>query len=229
MADNWIAPYQGNPQSATMVTDQWAYAYQGPPRGAVMVNDEWVYSGGGAGAQRDDNYALITSRSQHIANIIPDCVVEETHDDRLQITSHPVESGAEISDHAFKQNMTIEMRIAFSDSSHRGGRDRTGKPIGQGGRARDKYNELLSLQARREPFNVATSKRLYRNMLVSGIIETNDARSRYTTPITLRLQEVRITDVNMGSGEVSAPVQDQASPQTTAVPTSLGTVKAGPR
>ena len=87
----------------------------------------------------------------------------------------------------------------------------------------------MSLQARREPFNVATSKRLYRNMLVSGIIETNDARSRYTTPITLRLQEVRITDVNMGSGEVSAPVQDQASPQTTAVPTSLGTVKAGPR
>lgn len=212
----------------TLVTDQWAYAYQGAPRGAVMVNNEWVY-GSGAGSKREDNYALIARRSQHIASIIPDCVVEESHDDRLQITSHPVESGAEISDHAFKQNMTIEMRIAFSDSTPHGTRDQYGKAIGQVGAAREKYEQLVALQAAREPFTVATSKRLYRNMLVSGIIETNDARSRYTTPITLRLQEVRITNVLMSSsGEVTSAPADQANPETTAPQQDAGTIGTNP-
>ena len=229
MAENNVYPYQGQQLNSVMVTDQWAYAYQGPPKGAVMVANEWVYGGGGAGSKREDNYALISRRSQHIANIIPDCVVEETHDDRLQITSHPVESGAEVSDHAYKQNMTIEMRIAFSDSTHHGTRDQYGKPIGQVGGARERYEQLLGLQAAREPFTVATSKRLYRNMLVLGITEVNDARSRYTTPITLRLQEVRITDVTAGSGEVTAPAADQANPETTAPQQTTGTVKAGPR
>ena len=230
MADNYVTPYQGEiNNSAIMVTDQWAYAYQGPPKGAVMVNNEWVYGGGGSGSKREDNYALISRRSQKIAHIIPDCVVEESHDDRLQITSHPVESGAEISDHAFKQNMTIEMRIAFSDSTPQGRNN--GKSVGQAGRAKEKYDALVSLQATREPFTVSTSKRMYRNMLVSGIIETNDARSRYTTPITLRLQEVRITNVLMSSsGEVSAPPADQANPETTAPQHdagNIGTIEGG--
>lgn len=228
MANNTVYPYQGQPLNSVMVTDQWAYAYQGPPRGAVMVNDEWVYGSGG-GSKREDNYALIARRSQHIANIIPDCVIEETHDDRLQITSHPVESGAEVSDHAYKQNMTIEMRIAFSDSTHHGTRDQYGKNVGQVGGARERYEQLVALQAIREPFTVATSKRLYRNMLVLGITEVNDARSRYTTPITLRLQEVRITDVTMsGSGEVTAPPSEQANPETTAPQQDAGTVTPAP-
>ena len=214
---------------SVMVTDQWAYAYQGPPKGAVMVNNEWVYGGGGAGSKREDNYALISRRSQHISTIIPDCVVEETHDDRLQITTHPVESGAEVADHAYKQNMTIEMRIAFSDSSHHGTRDQKGKAIGQVGGAREKYEKLVQLQSTREPFTVATSKRVYRNMLVAGIVEVNDARSRYTTPITLRLQEVRITDVRMsGSGEVTSSPEDQANPETTAPQTDAGNIGTKP-
>jgi hypothetical protein len=42
-------------------------------------------------------------QSRKIGVIIPDVVVSEKHSDTLEITEHPVETGAAISDHAYKR------------------------------------------------------------------------------------------------------------------------------
>src|SRR4029077_19725214 len=52
-----------------------------------------------------------------IGTIIPDVTIEESHSDRLTVTQHPVASGSQIADHAYKMPATITMRVGFSNSS----------------------------------------------------------------------------------------------------------------
>lgn len=49
--------------------------------------------------------------------IIPNVAIEEIHRDRLTITSHPVEMGVAISDHAYKEPVELIMRCGWSNSS----------------------------------------------------------------------------------------------------------------
>lgn len=48
--------------------------------------------------------------------IIANITVEERHTDELQITEHPVESGAMITDHTFKRPAEVVVRCAWSNS-----------------------------------------------------------------------------------------------------------------
>lgn len=48
--------------------------------------------------------------------IIPQVTLEELHHDEVMITSHPVERGAAISDHAFKMPVEVIIRAAWSNS-----------------------------------------------------------------------------------------------------------------
>ena len=149
----------------------------------------------------DDTYALIYTPSRSIGGIIPDCAIEEVHSDQLVITEHPVETGAAISDHAYKRPAEVEMRIGFSDSS-----------AGYTGWVQEAYELLLALQAEREPFLVSTGKRQYTNMLIASIAVTTDGRSEYALNCTVGLRQVIITYTD-GSG--SAQNADMALPQVT--------------
>ncbi len=42
--------------------------------------------------------------------------IEETHEDVLEITDHPVELGAKISDHAYKEPSSVIIRAGWSNS-----------------------------------------------------------------------------------------------------------------
>lgn len=169
----------------------------------------------------DNAVALIFRSTRMIADIVPDCVVEAVHDDRLSITMHPVERGANVSDHAFVMPRTVEMRLGFSDSTQ-----------GWVGAAAAGYAALLALQSERSPFTVSSGQRLYDNMLVAGVTQVDDKNTKHTKMVTVRLQQVRIANVQSKNG---TSVRDQQSmPQSTAPQANVGSVqtsavKAGPR
>lgn len=60
------------------------------------------------------NGANTSSRS--IGPIVANVTIEERHVDELDITDHPVERGATISDHAFKRPSEVVIRCAWSNS-----------------------------------------------------------------------------------------------------------------
>lgn len=161
----------------------------------------------------DGANALVLTNNRRIARIIPDVVIEENSNDRLQVTAHPVEDGASVSDHAFMLPRTVEMRLGFSDS--------TG---GYTGYSRDRAAALRALQEEREPFTVYGGKRIYNNMLATGIASSDDARTKHSVMLSVQLQEVRIVSVKTTSG---ASAGDQASPEKTAESSSIGTIQPG--
>lgn len=64
--------------------------------------------------------SLFLQQSNQIGGIQVDTTLEETYEDSLEITEHPVEAGAAITDHSFKRPMELVLICGWSDSSASG-------------------------------------------------------------------------------------------------------------
>ena len=142
-----------------------------------------------------------------LGGLYPDVVVEESHEDSLEITEHPVEQGAAINDHAFKKPEIVTIR--------------GGAGAGVGGEAPgvEFYNQLLALQRSREPFDIITGKRQYKNMLLETLTVTTDANSENCLQFTAQCREVIIVAMQV----TSVPPRDRhASPGATGATQAAG-------
>ena len=137
---------------------------------------------------------LFSQRSRKIGLIIPDVIISEKHQDVLEITEHPTEDDAPITDHAFKRPSELTMEVGFSG----GGAildllSNTPFDFGFGLSPRETYQQLLDLQASRVPFDVVTGKRIYSNMLIRVLDVTTDRTTENVLMATLTLKEALIT------------------------------------
>ncbi|KAB8305807.1 hypothetical protein EH227_24920 [Rouxiella chamberiensis] len=155
---------------------------------------------------------LFNQRSRKIGLIIPDVVVSEKHQDALEITEHPVEIGAPVSDHSYKRPSEVTMEIGFSG----GGSlldiaDTSAIGISLGTSPKEIYQQILDLQASRVPFDVTTGKRQYNNMLIRAIDVTTDRTSENVLMCVLTLREVIISQTQSISVADKADMQDGVS------------------
>lgn len=137
---------------------------------------------------------LFQQQSRRIGLIVPSVVISEKHTDTLEITEHPVEVGAAISDHAYRRPSEVVMQVGFSG----GGSlldflDTTSFGLSVGLSPKETYQELLDLQNSRVPFDVVTGKRIYSNMLIRALEVTTDRTSENVLSAVLTLREVIIT------------------------------------
>ncbi|HBV9231165.1 TPA: hypothetical protein MD927_004182 [Klebsiella aerogenes] len=137
---------------------------------------------------------LFQQQSRRIGLIVPSVVVSEKHSDTLEITEHPVETGAPVSDHAYKRPSEVVMEVGFAG----GGSlldfiDTSSLGLTLGLSPKETYQQILDLQSSRIPFDVVTGKRLYSNMLIRAIEVTTDRTSENVLMAVLTLREVIIT------------------------------------
>lgn len=164
-------------------------------------------------------YALIYQGTSKIGTLIPDCVVEEVYEDRALITSHPVERGSNISDHAYILPKQLEMRIAWADYKTDSTRGEFG---GDQDRSKRKYEELLVLQAKLEPLNVSTGKRSHRDMLIEAISVTHDEKTKHAVIAIVRMREVRFAESILN---ITTSPTRLGAPQSTQDRISVGPVQ----
>lgn len=127
---------------------------------------------------------VLLRQGRGIAGIIPQVVIEEKHRDELVITNHPVQSGANITDHAFKQPTMLSLRYGWSNSGALFTLD-LGTPS-----VNDVYDMLLKLQAGRQPFDVVTARYKYSNMLIRSIDLVTDITTQNAIVVDVMLQQV---------------------------------------
>lgn len=172
---------------------------------------------------------ILLRDGRNIGGVIPDVVIDEQHEDTLTITDHPVEQGAPVTDHAYKNPAELSMRIGWSASSLALGGAISGIQSGtllQGrlSTVRDVYESLLKLQQSRKPFAVSTGKRLYQNMLIKSLSVRTDAATENALICTVVLREVRLVSAPPGR----SPASSQRNPGRTAPITERGTVNPLP-
>lgn len=151
---------------------------------------------------------------------IPDVVIEAVGQDALGITGFPVESGVTLTDHSFKLPVRLEMAPGWSDST-----------AGQEGYIQQIYEQLLALQASRNPFDIYTSRRMYPNMLMESLTDPITDRTFYAMIPRITFRELIISRTQEtaggGSSDNTATVGDGA-PASMQAPVDQGTVQPQP-
>ncbi|SDV49076.1 phage baseplate protein [Chitinasiproducens palmae] len=164
------------------------------------------------------------SQSKSIGGIVFQAVLEEQHNDEIQITDHPVERGAVVSDHSYKRPCQVTIKCAWSNSSLGGisaliNSFKGGSLIGSD-YVSGIYSQLLALQESREPFEITTSSRRYANMLMSSLGLTKDKTSSEAIMVTLTCREILIVETKAAT---LPPKAAQANPAATGQIENAGT------
>ena len=139
----------------------------------------------------------ITYIRTNVEGFFFDAVLREEHSSSLRITEHPVQSGANISDHAFFMPARLVLDIGMSDVM-------ASYVIGQYpvfDKSVNCYQKMLALQKTRTPLTVITRLRKYTNMLIEQIFVPADGRTTYGARIILNLKQIITAMV----GETSVP------------------------
>lgn len=153
-----------------------------------------------------------------------DAVFRLGHSQRLTKTRHPVQTGADISTHAYLEPAQLTMYIGMSDvmDAYASGFDSTQPPYitpftGNPSKSVSAYLEMINLMTARQPLTVTTRLRTYNNMLIINVEPEEDNRT--ITGLRMRVEFEQIFTATISSEPDSARSSDTDS-------TGLGTVDA---
>ncbi len=142
-------------------------------------------------------------RPRIIAGIVPHVTVEENHEDDLVITQNPVESGAEITDHAYKAPEKVTIKYGWSNSSL--------AALGNPAYIDQVYQMFLTLQRSRVPFSILTGKRSYTSMLAKRLtVQTNESTENILM-LKIECQQVIIAQTETVTVAPQSQMQNPAS------------------
>lgn len=128
----------------------------------------------------------------NIGGLFFDAVVHVDTEESLTITSHPVQNGANISDHAYREPTRITMEIKMSDVM---ASRVPGQFTGAYTKSVSAYRRLLDLQRSRIPCSVLTRLGSYQNMLIESISAPDDPGMLHGLSCSVSLREVLVANV----------------------------------
>ncbi len=165
---------------------------------------------------------IIGSDGTVFQNIVAHATIEEHHHDEMEITDHPVEVGASVTDHAFKRPAEITLHLAWSNSpSSIPGAISVAKSVLAGNgpdQVKAIYQQLLKMQASRALFILFTGKRVYTNMLCKSLTTETDFKTENILMITMQCKQL----ILVNSQTVNLSKDTQANPKTTGSVTDKG-------
>ena len=152
---------------------------------------------------------------RNIGGFIANVTIEEQHVDRMRVTEHPVEQGAAITDHSYKEPARLTIRAGWSNSS----------PLALGNPfyIQTIYQSFLALQASRQTFDIITGKRSYTNMLIEVLMETTDKEHENAMMLVLECKEIIIATTQTVT---VPPAANMSNPQINGATQQNGTVSA---
>ena len=185
-------------------------AYQGyrPP--------QWLGSG--------TSPAQLALCKTNIGGLFFDAVISVSTEHTATITSHPVQLGANISDHMYLEPISITMEIAMSDAM-----DSMVYGQWQGGYTKSvsAYRMLCDLQARRIPITVLTRLNQYPDMVIESISVNDDYKSLYGLRATVSLKQVFVAEATTDTVSARSWVTDADANRGEAQPVGIPTSVAG--
>lgn len=175
--------------------------------------------------------------------------LEEHHHDQVEITQHPVEFGAMITDHAFKHPAEVVLELGWSNSptadsgllSTLQGVGVANSPLVAGvseaynlfkgaqslmngagpEQVNSTYDTLVKIQEKMCTFTLQTGKRKYYNMAIKSMTTETDSKSANSMIVNLTCQQILL--VNTKTVKLVAGKQAPATAKSTTTPVDTGT------
>ena len=169
-------------------------------------------------------YALVKPTAKRsIGTLLPQVVIKERHTDELEMTDHPVEAGATITDHAFKLPAVVVIECGFGSAGKSAGLPLS---LQQPVDLKAIYDSLRAYQDPPTLLTVVTGKRTYTDMLLKTLVVETDMETENVLRVTATLRQVIMATVQ--DVTVTAPASAMAEPQTTQSSTNTGTLQVTP-
>ncbi|TQI72903.1 hypothetical protein FHT98_0623 [Bosea sp. AK1] len=138
--------------------------------------------------------------SRDIGGVFIDVVISEQHESELEVAQHPIERGAEITDHAWRKARTVTLEGVIASE-----------------RARAGYQALFALQKKPELFTLVTGLEIYQTMLLQSLSAERSAEYSQVLKFTATAQEVIV---------VSTQTTGRSSTEKANAKTNRGEVQA---
>lgn len=178
--------------------------------------------------------SILVKPKRAIGPFTAQVTLQETHSDVMELTDHPVEQGAAITDHAYIRPADLTIQCGWSNApspqnliqSLTGAVTQTIAGVqslitgNSASQVREIYEKLRVLQTQRIPFDVETAKRSYSNMLIRELSVTTNKETENSLIVTVTLRQVLIA--NTRTVQLSTPASAQAQPQKTQAPVNRG-------
>lgn len=146
-----------------------------------------------------------------------DAELQVEHQQELRRTEHPVQTGANISDHAYLVPARLVMEIGMSDAMDSYFRPSTWQ--GSKSKSVSAYQTMLALQFSRIPLSITTRLRTYQNMVIESLTPQDTFKT--TAGLKMRVEFGQIFMASVSQTAVSARSQDTNT-------TNLGAVNPQP-
>src|SRR5208282_3135615 len=162
-------------------------------------------------------------RARNIGPFIADITISERHRDEMVITKHPIEIGSVISDHAYKNPITVALTVGFSNSNS--------QAQGDSNYVQTVYNNFLTLQQNAQPFAVTTGKRTLNNMLIQYINELTNEQTENALILEMLCMQLILVNTSTASVQPAATNSssaNQSDPAVNASPVQQGTQQISP-
>jgi hypothetical protein len=131
-----------------------------------------------------------------------DAVFKVSHRRSGVKTSHPVLTGANISDHFYMKPASIVLEIGMSDvmSAYK-----DGIWVGSSTKSISAWQTLKSLQSSKTLFTVTTRLDIYSNMMIMDMSAPDDNRTKHGLKATITMEELLAASVQSSSGSSTRP------------------------
>ena len=133
-----------------------------------------------------------------------DAIISSDHTAQRKITSHPVQWGANISDHSYQEASTVTLNIGMSDAMDsfsssfeyvKGNGDQYVYPTDGFGKSVNAYNLFLEIQKTGVLINLVTHLKTYNNMLIERIQAHDDYKTSSSLRCTITFKEVFLSEM----------------------------------
>lgn len=132
-----------------------------------------------------------------------DAIIRMEHTSSLRITEHPVQTGANISDHAYLLPAHLVLEIGMSDAMDTFIK---GQFSDNPSKSVSTLQTLKRLQARRTTLTVTTRLNTYKNMLIEQIVAPDDFKTSTSLKCSVIMKEIITADVSVVSVSASPNV-----------------------
>lgn len=109
-------------------------------------------------------------------------VLSEDHTSEIEITANPIETGAEVNDHAYIKPKQIKMEIADANAAAT-------------------YAALVRFQESRVPFTLITGLYIYEDQLIQSINATRDKETSRILKASVHCRQVIIVGTGTSQGD----------------------------
>lgn len=200
---------------------QWA----GPPQTSITVPATSQTSksslGQGTSGNGSSGFTFVTGVAEQVTTTpavvyVFDGVLKLEHTQEIELTKHPVQNGANISDHAFIKPARLSLDVLMSDamSSYT-----LNQWSGAASKSVNAYQTLLAIELARTPLTVTTRLNVYTNMVIVGIHAPDDFKTQHGLRATVMFEQAIMASIST-QNPVSARPQDTGATGTGIVPTT---------